>query len=147
MPSPFSPESEQRDFRMHALLSPESEDESGKHPLYSTGPKSDFCMNAPFPRASTRFWNARNTLPIPRAAAGLQHAHITLPVPRAAAGLWHAHITIPIPRAAAGLWDALITLSIPRMGASLWHAGHTPSIAHYPRGEAFSNRELIQSTQ
>src|SRR5258708_24586496 len=129
MPSPFSPESEQRDFRMCALLSPESEDESGKHPLYSTGPKSDFCMNAPFPRASTRFWNARDTLPIPRAAVGLRHARITLPVPRVA----------------AGLWDALITLSIPRTGASLWHVGHTPSIAHYPRGEAFSNRELIQS--
>src|SRR5258707_585878 len=147
MPSPFSPESEQRDFGMRTSLSPESEDESSKHPLYSTGPKSDFCMNAPFPRASTRFWNACDTLPIPRAAAGLQHARITLPIPRAAAGLRHACVTLLVPRAAAGLWDALITLSIPRMGASLWHAGHTPSITHYPRGEAFSNWEFIQSTQ
>src|SRR5258708_26137495 len=55
MPSLFSPELEQRDFRMHTSLSPESEDESGKHPLYSTGPKSDFCMNAHFPEPQHDF--------------------------------------------------------------------------------------------
>src|SRR5712692_6796564 len=113
MPSPFSPESEQRNFRMCISLSPESEDESGKHPLYSTGPKSDFCMNAPFPRASTQFWNARDTLPIPRAAAGLQHSSITVPIPSPEEGLWHAHNTLSIPRVAVGLWHAHVMIPSP----------------------------------
>src|SRR5260370_16874406 len=65
----LSTESERSGFRTHALLSPKSEDESGKHALYSTAPENSFCMNILLPRASTGFWHVGDALPIPRVSA------------------------------------------------------------------------------
>ena len=39
---------ERTDFGRRSLLSPEPEDESGKHTICSTGLKNGFCMQAPF---------------------------------------------------------------------------------------------------
>src|SRR5216684_4001646 len=79
----LSTESERSGFRTCASLSPESEDESGKHALYSTVPENSFCMNIPLPRASTGFRHAGDALPIARVLAGFWHAGDALPVTRA----------------------------------------------------------------
>ena len=82
----LSTESERSGFRTHALLSPKSEDESGKHALYSTAPENGFCMNIPLLRASTGFWHVGDALPIARVSAGFWHAGDALPVTRASTG-------------------------------------------------------------
>ena len=54
----LSLESEQSDYEMRAPISQEAEGELGEHKLCSTGPQSDFCMNARFHRASNWFCDA-----------------------------------------------------------------------------------------
>src|SRR5229473_1969689 len=97
----LSTESERSGFRTHASFSPKSEDESGKHALYSTVPENSFCMNIPLPRASTGFRHAGDALPIARVLAGFWHVGDTLPVARASTGFRLVGNALPISRGEA----------------------------------------------
>ena len=85
MPAPLS--SNQSDFEMRESLSLESEDESGKHTLHSTGPEN-VCNTLTAPRTDSTEASLRIartlTFTVPRAEASLRVARtFTFTVPRA----------------------------------------------------------------
>jgi len=137
--------SEKGDFGLLAPPSPDPEDESGKHTLYSAGPEQYFYMHGHYSRASTQLRNAAPTLPVFKGEMHFRHGRPALLVSRSGETYFrHGHPALLVSRSGETYFRlGRPALPISRAGSAEIYFRHRCHALPIPRGRLYSQHRYL----